>query len=73
MGVDLGIVQEVGCLVHLRRRAARPGPRQYLKDNPDLSDELEKKIKEKLGVGPRLDTADDAQDAAGGKEPPVDF
>jgi recombination protein RecA len=28
--------------------------RTFLKDNPDLADELEKKIKEKLGVGPRV-------------------
>ena len=29
--------------------------RAFLRDNPDLADEIEKKIKEKLGVGPRLD------------------
>jgi recombination protein RecA len=29
--------------------------RNFLRDNPDLSDEIEKRIKEKLGVGPRLD------------------
>ena len=29
--------------------------RSFLRDNPDLADELEKKIKEKLGVGPRVD------------------
>jgi len=40
--------------------------RNFLRDNPDLADEIEKKIKEKLGVGPRLDT-----DAGGGV--PVDF
>ena len=28
IGVDLGHRQEVGCLVHLRGRAARPGPRE---------------------------------------------
>ena len=30
--------------------------RNFLKDNPDLADELEKKIKEKLGIGPQLDS-----------------
>src|SRR3984885_9529441 len=29
--------------------------RTFLRDNPDLADEIEKKIKEKLGVGARLD------------------
>ncbi|MER5280017.1 hypothetical protein ABT025_30355, partial [Streptomyces sp. NPDC002809] len=30
--------------------------RNFLKDNPDLADEIEKKILEKLGVGVRPDT-----------------
>ena len=29
--------------------------RTFLKDNPDLANELEKKILEKLGVGPQVD------------------
>ena len=29
--------------------------RSFLRDNPDMADEIEKKIKEKLGVGARLD------------------
>nr|MDQ6937993.1 DNA recombination/repair protein RecA [Actinomycetota bacterium] len=29
--------------------------RSFLRDNPDLADEIEKKIKEKLGVGAKLD------------------
>ena len=37
--------------------------RNFLKDNPDLANEIEKKIKEKLGVGPRLD-ADAAKNGA---------
>ncbi|MEV6867501.1 recombinase RecA [Streptosporangium subroseum] len=31
--------------------------RTFLKDHPDLADEIEKKIKEKLGIGPNLSTA----------------
>ena len=48
-------------LVHLRRRPARAGQgeRPHLPaDNPDLADEIEKKIKEKLGIGPRVDAAE---------------
>ena len=29
--------------------------RNFLRDNPDLANEIEKRIKEKLGVGPRID------------------
>jgi recombination protein RecA len=29
--------------------------RNFLRDNPDLADEIEKRIKEKLGIGPRVD------------------
>jgi recombination protein RecA len=31
--------------------------RNFMRDNPDLADEIEKKIKEKLGIGPQIDTA----------------
>ena len=42
--------------------------REFLKDNPDVAAELEKKILEKLGVGQTIG------DAAGGPDlPPVDF
>ncbi|SIN39151.1 recombinase RecA [Micromonospora cremea] len=42
--------------------------REFLKENPDVAAEIEKKILEKLGVGVS------ASDAAGGPElPPVDF
>ena len=36
--------------------------RNFLRENPDLANEIEKKIKEKLGVGPRVDA-----DAAAGR------
>jgi recombination protein RecA len=29
--------------------------RNFLRENPDVADEIEKKLKEKLGVGARLD------------------
>ena len=31
--------------------------RNFLRDNPDLADEIEKRIKEKLGIGPRVDAS----------------
>ncbi len=30
--------------------------RTFLRDNPDLANEIEKKILEKLGIGPQVDT-----------------
>jgi recombination protein RecA len=33
--------------------------RNFLRDNPDLANEIEKRIKEKLGVGPRVDDPSD--------------
>jgi recombination protein RecA len=48
--------------------------RKHLKDNPDLADEIEKKIKEKLGIGPQLNApAEAVAAAADSAEPPVDF
>jgi recombination protein RecA len=34
--------------------------RSFLRDNPDLANEIEKRIKEKLGVGPKIDAPTDA-------------
>ncbi|HVQ94339.1 MAG TPA: intein-containing recombinase RecA [Mycobacteriales bacterium] len=42
--------------------------RTFLRDNPDLADEIEKKIKEKLGVGPQVVDDPNAVQPA-----PVDF
>ena len=40
--------------------------RNFLRDNPDMANEIEKKIKEKLGIGPRLDAeAADGAPASG--------
>ena len=67
MGVEHGFVRKAGAWYTYEGDQLGQGKenaRQFLKDNPDLADELEKKIKEKLGVGPRLDTDD---------EPEVDF
>jgi recombination protein RecA len=45
--------------------------RKFLIDNPDLADEIEKKIKEKMGIGASLDTPIDAAITA--LPAPVDF
>src|SRR5450631_3032501 len=58
MGVEHGFVRKAGAWYTYEGDQLGQGKenaRAFLKDNPDLSDELEKKIKEKLGIGPRID------------------
>ena len=67
-GCRAGHRPQVRRLVHLRGRPARPGQGerpQLPADNPDLAAEIEKRIKEKLGVGQSNDATSNL--------PPVDF
>jgi recombination protein RecA len=67
MGVEQGFVRKSGAWYTYEGDQLGQGKenaRAFLRDNPDLADEIEKKIKEKLGVGPRVDAP---------AEPPVDF
>jgi recombination protein RecA len=66
LGVEQGIVRKSGAWYTYEGDQLGQGKenaRTFLRDNPDLANEIEKKIKEKLGVGPRLD----ADSAAGGE------
>jgi recombination protein RecA len=68
LGVEQGIVRKSGAWYTYQGDQLGQGKenaRAFLRDNPDLANEIEKKIKEKLGVGPRLD-ADPADGAPGG-------
>ncbi len=59
MGVEQGIVRKSGAWYTYEGDQLGQGKenaRSFLRDNPDLANEVEKRIKEKLGVGPRLDT-----------------
>ncbi len=58
VGVEQSIVRKSGAWYTYEGDQLGQGKenaRSFLRDNPDLADEIEKKIKEKLGVGPRLD------------------
>ncbi len=58
LGVDHGIVRKAGAWYTYESDQLGQGKenaRGFLHDNPDLADEIEKKIKEKLGIGPRVD------------------
>jgi recombination protein RecA len=71
VGVEQGFVRKSGAWYTYEGDQLGQGKenaRAFLRDNPDLADELEKKIKEKLGVGPRVDAPADAA-----VEAPVSF
>jgi recombination protein RecA len=58
LGVEQSIVRKSGAWYTYEGDQLGQGKenaRTFLRDNPDLANEIEKKIKEKLGVGPRLD------------------
>ncbi len=58
LGVEHGFVRKAGAWYTYESDQLGQGKenaRAFLRDNPDLADEIEKRIKEKLGVGPVLD------------------
>ena len=64
MGVDSGIVKKSGAWFTYdgdQLGQGKENVRNFLKDNPDLANEIEKKIREHLGIGARLDAPADAR------------
>jgi recombination protein RecA len=58
LGVEQGIVRKSGAWYTYdgdQLGQGKENARNFLRDNPDLANEIEKKIKEKLGVGASLD------------------
>jgi recombination protein RecA len=58
VGVEQGLIKKSGAWYTYDTDQLGQGKenvRNFLRDNPDLADEIEKKIKEKLGVGAKLD------------------
>jgi recombination protein RecA len=72
VGVEQSIIRKAGAWYTYdgdQLGQGKENARNFLKENPDVAAEIEKKILEKLGVG-----AHAAADAAGGPQlPPVDF
>ncbi|MTD53585.1 recombinase RecA [Amycolatopsis pithecellobii] len=67
MGVEQGILRKSGAWYTYEGDQLGQGKenaRKFLRDNPDIANEIEKRIKEKLGIGAQLD----AEEAA-----PVEF
>jgi recombination protein RecA len=78
MGVEHGFVRKSGAWYTYEGDQLGQGKenaRTFLRDNPDLADEIEKKIKEKLGIGARVDAPDqvDVTAVAAVAEAKVDF
>ena len=58
LGVEQGLVRKAGAWFTYEGEQlgqGRENARYFLRDNPDLADELEKRIKEKMGVGAAVD------------------
>ncbi len=76
MGVEQGFVRKSGAWYTYEGDQLGQGKenaRAFLRDNPDLANELEKRIKEKLGIGPRVDAPADAVADVAAVEAKVDF
>ncbi|MBO4272478.1 recombinase RecA [Microbispora triticiradicis] len=72
MGVEHGFVRKAGAWYTYEGDQLGQGKenaRNFLKNNPDIANEIEKKIKEKLGVGPRLDTPNETPAAPAAAAP----
>ncbi|GAB2582561.1 recombinase RecA [Microlunatus antarcticus] len=58
LGVECGIIRKAGAWFTYdsdQLGQGKENARTYLKTNPDIANEIEKKIKEKMGIGPRVD------------------
>ena len=72
VGVEQAIVKKSGAWYTYdgdQLGQGKENVRNFLRDNPDLADEIEKKIKEKLGVGAQVDAPADVAPLPA----PVDF
>ena len=58
LGVDQGIIKKSGAWYTYdgdQLGQGKENARVFLRDNPDLANEIEKRIKEMMGMGPRID------------------
>ncbi|MGJ9422698.1 recombinase RecA [Aeromicrobium sp. CF3.5] len=77
VGVELGFVRKSGAWYTYEGDQLGQGKensRQFLRDNPDLAEELDRKIKAHLGVGVQVEAEPAADDPAlGAVTPPADL
>jgi recombination protein RecA len=70
MGVEHGFIRKSGAWYTYegdQHGQGKENARNFLRDNPDLANEIEKKIKEKLGIGVKPE--EPGADGAGAPEP----
>jgi recombination protein RecA len=70
MGVEQGILRKSGAWYTYEGDQLGQGKenaRKFLRDNPDIANDIEKRIQDKMGIGPKLDAPEEAAPA------PVDF
>jgi recombination protein RecA len=70
MGVDTGIIRKAGAWFTYdadQLGQGKENARNYLKNNPEVADEIERKIKEKLGIGQQPDEVPDGVDPVTGE------
>ena len=63
MGVEQGILRKSGAWYTYEGDQLGQGKenaRKFLRDNPDIANEIEKRIKDKLGIGATLDADETA-------------
>lgn len=76
MGVEHGFVRKSGSWFTYEGDQLGQGKenaRAFLRDNPDLANDIEKRVKEKLGVGPKVDApADEGAAAVPATAPAID-
>ncbi len=74
LGVEQGIVRKSGAWYTYEGDQLGQGKenaRNFLRENPDIANEIEKRIKEKLGVGARLDADAQADTVKGNGNAPA--
>jgi recombination protein RecA len=74
LGVEQGIVRKAGAWYTYdgdQLGQGKENARTFLKENPDMANEIEKKIKEKLGIGPQVDADAAAVPAAAAAAAPT--
>ena len=75
VGVEQGFVRKAGAWYTYEGDQLGQGKenaREFLKDNPDLADEIEKKILEKLGIGAQVDAPGDIDHVDLAEPAPID-
>ncbi|MFJ8435712.1 recombinase RecA [Kitasatospora sp. NPDC094019] len=68
MGVEHGFIRKSGAWYTYEGDQLGQGKenaRNFLRDNPQLADEIERKLKSKLGIGPKVEEPAEGESAAG--------